>query len=173
MFRLEPRELDRGIIQDPPTQGWPSRLKAVVEIRPGFDGELPQDLLRTIYSASQDGTVALSLTNVAVAAVNKVLDQIVPLFPLTIPGVRYLRTDNTPLLTWVLDRATGAFGDSDTFRRAAFAAGFSQPLPFSRQFDKGDSRGCLPCDVAPSWIAAAPLRPSAGALFVADRGATL
>lgn len=117
---------------------WPRRLKAVVEIVPVHDGTLPKNLLRTVYRASQGGVIALALTDVTAAVVDKVMDDIVPLFPLNIPGIRYIDTENQSMLARIICRADVAFGDTILFRRIALEAGFEPPLPFSWQFGGGN-----------------------------------
>jgi hypothetical protein len=117
---------------------WPRRLKAVVEIIPGPNCVLPESLLRNIYCASQGGVIALALTDVTAAIVNKVMDRIVPLFPLSIPGIRYIDTANRSMLARIICRADVAFGDTVQFRTAALEVGFEPPLPFSWQFGRGD-----------------------------------
>jgi hypothetical protein len=113
---------------------WPRRLQAVIEIVPGRGGDLPVDLLRNIYRASQGGVIALALTDVTAAIVNTVMDRIVPLFPLTIPGIRYIDTANRSMLARIIYRADVVFGDTVQFRRTAVEIGFEPPLPFSWQF---------------------------------------
>jgi hypothetical protein len=117
---------------------WPRRLKAVVEIIPGPNRVLPEDLLRNIYCASQGGVIALALTDVTAAIVNTVMDRIVPLFPLSIPGIRYIDTANPSALARIICRADIAFGDTVQFRRIALEVGFEPPLPFSWQFGTDD-----------------------------------
>lgn len=123
-----------GNFPDTSDPDWPRRLKAIVEIVPARRGELPENLLRNIYRASQGGVIALALTHVTAAIVNKVMDRIVPLFPLTIPGIRYIDTANRSLLARIICRADAAFGDTAQFRRTALEVGFEPPLPFSWQF---------------------------------------
>jgi hypothetical protein len=123
---------------------WPRRLQAVIEIVPGRGGDLPENLLRNIYRASQGGVIALALTDVTAAIVNKVMDRIVPLFPLTIPGIRYIDTANRSMLARIIYRADVAFGDTVQFRRTAVEVGFEPPLPFSWQFGADDGRPMAP-----------------------------
>jgi hypothetical protein len=59
-------------------------IRAVVEILPGADGEPSEHLLWKTYRASWGGVIALALNGVTIAAVNRVMDRIVPQFPLTI-----------------------------------------------------------------------------------------
>ena len=94
-------------------------IRAVVEIVPTADGKLPECLLWNAYRASRSGVIALALTDVTVEAVNRVMDGIVPHFPLDIPGVVYIDAQNRPLLAWVLDQAELIFGQTNEFRRLA------------------------------------------------------
>jgi hypothetical protein len=118
---------------------WPRRLKAVVEIIPGPNCVLPEGLLRNIYCASKGGVIALALTDVTAEVVNKVMDRIVPLFPLSIPGIRYIDTADHSMLACIICRADVAFGDTIEFRRIALEVGFEPPLPFSWQFGTDDA----------------------------------
>ena len=69
---------------------------AAVEIAPTAKGQLPATLVRWAYRASQIGVVALVLNGIDARDVNRVLDPLVPLLPLTIPGVIYLHMDDDP-----------------------------------------------------------------------------
>ena len=107
-----------------------ARIRAVVEIVPGPDGKPPADVLWQAYSASRSGVIVLALNGVTAAAVDRVMDGIVPHFPLNIPGVLYLDAENKPLLSWVLNNTDMVFGQTDQFRTMApqFAAVFG-PVP--------------------------------------------
>ncbi len=133
-----------GDFPDAMDPDWPRRLKAIIEIVPGRRGELPETLLRNIYRASQGGVIALALTDVTAAIVNTLMDRIVPLFPLTIPGVRYIDTANRSKLARIICRADVAFGDTVRFRTTALEVGFKPPLPFSWQFEGDDGRLAAP-----------------------------
>lgn len=137
LLRPDPR-YSMGHLMDARDLDWPRRLKAVVEIIPGPNCVLPESLLRNIYRASQGGVIALALTDVTAAIVNKVMDRIVPLFPLSIPGIRYIDTANHSMLARIIRRADAAFGDTIQFRRIALEVGFEPPLPFSWQFGADD-----------------------------------
>ena len=94
-------------------------IRAVVEVVPAGDGKPPECLLWNAYRASWSGVIALALNSVTIEAVNRVMDGIVPHFPLDIPGVVYIDTQNRPLLAWVLNNADLIFGQTNEFRRMA------------------------------------------------------
>jgi hypothetical protein len=96
-----------------------ANIWAVVEVVPGADGTPPEHLLWKTYRASSSGVIALALNGVTAPAVNRVMDRIVPQFPLDIPGVVYIDAQNKPLLAWVLNNASLIFGQTDEFRRMA------------------------------------------------------
>lgn len=94
-------------------------IRAAVEVVPARYGKPPEYLLWNAYRASWRGAVALALNGVTVEAVDRVMDEIVPHFPVDIPGVVYIDARNRPLLAWVLDRAELIFGQTNEFRRTA------------------------------------------------------
>ena len=112
------------------------RIRAVVEIVPGPDGDPPEHLLSDAYSASRSGTIVLALNGVTAAATNRVMDGIVPHFPLSIPGVLYVDARNRPLLRWILDNTDMIFGETDEFRKMVprFTAIFSTGLVMASCF---------------------------------------
>ena len=94
-----------------------ANIRAVVEVLPGADDKPPEWFLWTIYRASWGGTIALALNGVTAAAVDRVMDKIVPLFSLDIPGVVYIDAQNKPLLSWVLNNTDLIFAQTAEFRR--------------------------------------------------------
>lgn len=65
-------------------------LAALIEIVPTADGVLPHELIADAYRSSVADPVALVFDDALVRAVDRVLDALVPLLPLGIPGVRYV-----------------------------------------------------------------------------------
>ena len=124
------RQTSRGDITDVPNYLRLARIRAVVEIVPGLGGKPPADVLWQAYSASRSGVIVLALNGVKPAAVDRIMDGIVPHFPLNIPGVLYLDAENKPLLAWVLNNTDMVFSQTDLFRTMApnFAAAFN-PVP--------------------------------------------
>jgi hypothetical protein len=120
----------RGDITEVPNYLRLARIRGVVEVVPGPDGKPPADVLWQAYCASRSGVIVLALNGVTAAAVDRVMDGIVPHFPLNIPGVLYLDAENKPLLSWVLNNTDMVFGQTDQFRTMApqFAAVFG-PVP--------------------------------------------
>ena len=112
-------QTDRGGIAEVPNYVRLTRIRAVLEIVPGPDGRPPENLLWNAYRASQSGVIVFALNGVTVASVNKVMDGIVPHFPLNIPGVLYIDAQDRCLLTWVLNRAKMIFWQTNAFQRVA------------------------------------------------------
>ncbi len=116
------------------------RPQALIEIAPDADGQAPGRLLMRAYAASQTGLIVLSLTAITSAAVDEVLDQIVPHFPLNIAGVRYISTFDHGALAWALRDCASVFGDSGPFLAAIFeAAADACPRP-TADFERGRTR---------------------------------
>jgi hypothetical protein len=109
----------RGDIVEVPNYIRLARIRVVLEIIPGPDGKPPEDVLWNAYRASQSGVIVFALNGVTVASVNKIMDRIVPHFPLNIPGVLYIDAQDKCLLAWVLNRAKLIFWQTDAFQRAA------------------------------------------------------
>lgn len=72
--------------------------RIVIEIVPGANGEPRRDLVHEAYRTSCGTLVALALNGVGTEAVDRILDDVVPLYPRSIPGVRYVRMQDTPAL---------------------------------------------------------------------------
>ena len=64
-------------------------ILAVIEVTRHPQGSSFRELVTSAYYASQKGVIVLVLNGVTPAEVDAVLDPIVPLLPLTIPGLRY------------------------------------------------------------------------------------
>jgi hypothetical protein len=71
---------------------------AVVEVTPEPEGCTFADLVSSTYYDSQKGLIVLVLNGVTPGQVDAVLDPIVPLLPLTIPGLRYCDVDDLAAL---------------------------------------------------------------------------
>lgn len=70
------------------------RPQAVVEIVAEANGDPPAEFIRALYRASVQGVIKLILCDVAWAAVDHVLDNLVHQMPLSIPGLIYLKADD-------------------------------------------------------------------------------
>ena len=138
-----------------------ANIRAVVEVLPGADGKPPEYLLWKTYRASWGGTIALALNGVTAAAVDRVMDRIVPHFSLDIPGVVYIDAQNKPLLSWVLNNADLIFGQTTEFRRMAPKA-LAISMPYLLEEPYSDASGVASPDFPAVF---ASLRPhSASAL---------
>ena len=69
---------------------------AVIEVTPRPAGCSFKELVTSAYYASQRGPIVLVLNGVSAAEVDSVLDPVVPLLPLTIPGLRYCDVTDLP-----------------------------------------------------------------------------
>jgi hypothetical protein len=101
---------------------------AAIEITPQADGQFPVELVKEAYRASARAPVVLVLRSSDFGAVDMVLDPIVPLFPLGIPGVVYVDVNNE---TAVIDAVTGAdmvFAATEGFRDLVARAGIAHEL---------------------------------------------
>ena len=99
---------------------------AAVEIAPTAKGQLPATLVRWAYRASQIGVVALVLNGIDARDVNRVLDPLVPLLPLTIPGVIYLHMDDDPRVQEAILSAQLVFAATRPFRAYVLALGIDR-----------------------------------------------
>jgi hypothetical protein len=99
---------------------------AAVEIAPTPKGNPPAMLICSAYRASQAGIVALILNQVDPRVVNKILDPVVPLLPLTIPGVIYLRMDDAARMQEALFEAEIVFAATKPFRACLLALGIDR-----------------------------------------------
>lgn len=70
------------------------RSRAVIEIIPDLDGQLPAQLIMEAYRASRRGTIIFILRDVTPSAVDLILDDLVPNMSLSLPGVEYVDADN-------------------------------------------------------------------------------
>ncbi|WP_274629299.1 hypothetical protein [Arvimicrobium flavum] len=96
-----------------------ANIRSVVEVVPDATDEPSEQLLWHAYHTSWTGVVALALNGVATTAVDRVMDRIVPYFPLTIPGVVYIDARNDALLAWVLAKSDLVIGKTKWFYRRA------------------------------------------------------
>jgi hypothetical protein len=67
-------------------------IQALIEITYQAPRKLPYNLLRMAYAASRFGEIGFVLSGPTALEINRVLDDLVPCFPLDIPGVRYIRS---------------------------------------------------------------------------------
>jgi hypothetical protein len=109
----------RGDIVEVPNYIRLAKIRAVLEIVAGPDGKPPEDVLWNAYRASQSGVIVFALNGVTIASVNKIMDRIVPCFPLNIPGVLYIDAQDRCLLAWVLNRAKLIFWQTNAFQSVA------------------------------------------------------
>lgn len=88
----------------------------VIEIALQPDGRVPAELVKEAYRASVRRRVAFVLQDVAPSAVDEVLDDIVPLLPLAIPGVLYIDINDEKKVEGVLFGADRVFAGTERFR---------------------------------------------------------
>jgi hypothetical protein len=78
-------------------------VQAVIEVSYSPSGELPRELLRQAYVASQFGTIVFVLAGPTAPEIDRVLDDLVLRLPLDIPGVRYVdRANETSIIEFVV-----------------------------------------------------------------------
>ena len=99
----------------------------VVEIASNGRG-LPAGLIQSAYRASQAGLVGLVLNEVDPRAVNHILDPLVPLIPLTIPGVRYLKINDHACVREAVLSARMVFVATREFHTSVIGLGIDQSL---------------------------------------------
>jgi hypothetical protein len=73
-----------------PAEGDRDGVLAVVTVTAHPVGSSFETVVRNAYRASRDGIVIMVLDGVSTTEVDDALDPLVPLLPLTIPGVRYV-----------------------------------------------------------------------------------
>jgi hypothetical protein len=71
-------------------EGDRDQVFAVVTVTAHPIGSSFENVVREAYLASRDGIVIMVLDGVSTTEVDDALDPLVPLLPLTIPGVRYV-----------------------------------------------------------------------------------
>ena len=156
-----------------------ANIRAVVEVLPGADDKPPEYLLWNAYRASWNGVIALALNGVTAAAVDRVMDRIVPNFSLDIPGVVYIDAQNKPLLSWILNNADLIFAQTAEFRRMARKAlAISMPYLLEESGASGVASPDFPAVLASlpphsagalaSWMNSFWDR-SSGGCFISDR----
>jgi len=67
---------------------------ATIEIKPRANGSLPVDLIRDAYRASRRGRIVLLLDGVEPARIDEIVDPLVRSMRRTIPGLRYVDTND-------------------------------------------------------------------------------
>lgn len=91
-------------------------VRAVIEIMTDPVGGFPAELLRSLYRASDQGMLALALERFDPDSVDAILDDIVSLLPLDIPGVLYVDAGNDEALRSLIRSAVRVFVFSPRFR---------------------------------------------------------
>jgi len=92
-------------------------VQAAIEVTSRANGKLPIQLLNEAYRASDCGVNVLVLNNVSASAVDRVLDDVVKLLPLSIPGVLYVDASNEAALARSLEAADAIFVATSAMRR--------------------------------------------------------
>jgi hypothetical protein len=90
--------------------------QAVIEISPQADGQLPTELILAAYRASERGPIVFVLRGVTAADIDRILDDLVPLLPVSIPGVKYVDIKNEGAILDAVSEAGMIFADTDHFR---------------------------------------------------------
>ena len=91
-------------------------VQAVIEIAPHTDGKMPRKLIWEAYRASVRGLVVFALRDTEPSAVDRILDDIVQLMPLNIPGVKYVDANDENALLKAVQVSELIFAKTDRFR---------------------------------------------------------
>jgi hypothetical protein len=97
--------------------------QAVVEIAPDADGQLPVELIRHAYRASEQGLIVLILQDITPSAVDRILDPLVSMSRLDIPGVLYIDAKNQSAVLQAVHDAQVIFAATDRLRSLIAAFG--------------------------------------------------
>jgi hypothetical protein len=101
---------------------------AVIEIASIRGKNPPAGLILCAYRASQTGLVALVLNDVDPRTVNRILDPLVRLMPLTIPGVLYLKINDDAQVREAVLSARMVFVATKEFHTSVVGLGIDQSL---------------------------------------------
>jgi len=146
-----------GPVWGPARASWTSEahrgrgIQAVVEIAYSPSGDLPADLIRQAYMASQYGMVVFVLAGPTAREIDRVLDDVVQHLPLDIPGVRYVDSqDKASVLEFlvgaeqVFASACGALRPMATRRGCSVRTLSAAQSTFGRRTRRARHGGTLP-----------------------------
>lgn len=100
--------------------------QSIIEITLQPDGRVPAELLKEAYRASIRGKIVFVLQNVSPGTIDEILDDIVPLLPLEIPGVLYIDISDENKVAEAVLGADRVFADTEKFRSILARLGVRQ-----------------------------------------------
>ena len=101
------------------------RPQAVVEIVAEANGEPPAEFIQALYRASAQGVIKRILCDVAWAAVDHVLDNLVHQMPLSVPGLIYLKADDEAAVVSAIASTDLILAATARFQTVAMTSGFT------------------------------------------------
>ena len=113
-------------------------VQSVIEIAE-TDGQLPVEIIIKGYRLSQKRLTVFILNEVTPAAVNRVLDPVVPTLPLLIPGVLYVNISDEARVREAVGAAEVVYAATATFRDLLTGYGISPCLLRSIELLKPES----------------------------------
>ncbi len=133
-------------------------VQSVIEIAQ-TDGRIPVEIIIKGYRLSQKRLTVFVLNEVTPAAVNRVLDPVVPTLPLLIPGVLYVKISDDARVREAVETAEVVYAATSLFRDLltgyGILPGLLRPVELLRP---GSSRCTGPADAGEQKRAASPAK---------------